>query len=310
MDKLRAIHIFTHIVQAGSLTAAAQRLDLSLSAVVRALAALERSLGVRLLNRTTRRIAVTEEGQEYLERCKEILTHLSAVEAATQARQNHPSGLLRITAPVTFGRRHVAPVVAGYLKQFVDMRIELLLLDRVVDLLEENLDAAVRIGTLPDSSWVAVPLGHTVRVWCASPDYLRQHGTPSTPAALGTHRCIVNSGFSSGGSWEFGSGKRVLRPAIHAVFSVNHVEAAVDACCAGLGVGSFLEYQVRDALDDGRLQRVLATQQRSPLPVNLLVPQGRLMSRRLRSFIDWAGPALREQIPPTSARVSPENGRR
>jgi DNA-binding transcriptional LysR family regulator len=296
MDKLRAIHIFIHIVQTGSLTAAARKLDMSLSAVVRALAALERSLGVRLLTRTTRRIAITDEGQEYFERCKEILAHLEAVEAATRARQNHPSGLLRITAPVTFGRRHMAPVVVAYLQQFVDMRIELLLLDRVVDLLEDNLDAAVRIGALADSTWVAVPLGHTARVWCASPAYLRLHGQPGTPAALSQHRCIVNTGFSAGGAWEFGSGMRMQRPTIAPVLSVNHVEAAVDACCAGLGIGSFLHYQVHEALHDGRLCRVLASQPPRPLPVNLLLPAGRLMSRRLRSFVDWAGPALRERL--------------
>jgi DNA-binding transcriptional LysR family regulator len=183
LDKLRAINIFIHILEAGSLTAAAEKMDLSLSAVVRALAGLERWLGVRLLNRRTRRMAVTQEGADYQAHCKEVLAHLAAVEANSRARQSHPSGLLRLTAPLTFGQRHLAPLVASYPHAFADMQIKLLLLDCMVDLMEENLDAAVRIGHL-----------------------------------------------------------------------------------------------------------------RSSLPVNLLLPQGRLTSIRPRSFIDWVGPALRERL--------------
>lgn len=298
MDKFRAIATYIAIVEAGTLTAAAERLGVSLSSVVRSLAELERSLGVRLLNRSTRRLAVTVEGAEYLKQCKDILARLDAIEAATTARQALPSGLLRLTAPVTFGRRHLTPVVAGYLAEHEDMRVDLLLLDRVVDMLEENVDVSLRIGTLPDSSQVAVPLGSVARVVCASPAYLRRSGRPKTPAALRGHRFVAFTGFSAGGAWSFVVNGRPRRVAIEAVLSVNSIDAAVDCCIAGLGIGTFLHYQVRDALGDGRLVRLLEAHECTPVPVNLLVHQVRRLSPRVRSFIDWATPVLRERLEP------------
>jgi DNA-binding transcriptional LysR family regulator len=294
MDKLRSLQIYVAVVEAGGLTAAAKKLDTSLSAVVRSLAGLEQSLGVQLLTRSTRRMSVTEEGADYLQRCKEILAAVEQADAATQAKRQRPIGRLRVTAPVTFGRHHVAPVMAGYLARYPEMRIDLLLLDRLVDLIEEHVDIAVRIGALPDSMHVAVPLGKTARVLCASADYLRAHGTPATPRELQGHRCVVYTGFGVGGGWQFKVNGKASRVPIDVLLSVNHVEAAIDACCAGLGIGAFLEYQVRAALRDGRLVRVLARHEKTALPVNLLVPQMRLVSQRVRSFVDWAAPRLRQ----------------
>lgn len=248
MDKLRSLQIHVAVVEAGSLTAAAKQLETSLSAVVRSLAALEQSLGVRLLTRSTRRMSVTEEGADDLPRCKEILAALEQADAATQAKRQRPVGRLRVTAPVTFGRHHVAPVVASYLAQYPQMRIDLPLQDRLVDLIEEHVDIGVRIGQLPDSMHVAVPLGKTSRVVSASANYLRTHGTPATPRE---HRCIAYTGFSVGGSWQFTANGKASRIPIDVLLSVNHVEAAIDAYCAGLGIGTFLEYQVRAALRRG-----------------------------------------------------------
>jgi DNA-binding transcriptional LysR family regulator len=297
MDKLRAMQTYVAVVEAGSLTAAARRLDTSLSAVVRSLAALEGALGVRLLTRSTRRMSVTEEGAEYLRSCKEILAATEQADAATQAKRQRPMGRLRVTAPVTFGQHHVAPVVASYLARYPEMRIDLLLVDRLVDLIEEQVDVAVRIGELPDSMHVAVPLGQTLRVVCASPQYLLRNGTPATPRELQqAHRCIAYSGFSAGGSWQFKVNGKASRVPIDVLLSVNHVETAIDACCAGLGVGTFLEYQVRAALREGRLVRVLARHEKTALPVNLLAPQLRSVSQRVRSFVDWAAPLLRDSL--------------
>lgn len=169
MDKLRAIQTFVRIVEAGSLTAAADALDTSAPSVVRQLAGLERQLGVRLLNRTTRRMALTDEGREYLQQCRRLLSDLEATEAALSARRSEPRGRLRITSSVLFGRLHVAPLVIGFLRRYPQVAAELVLLNHVVDLVEEGMDLAVRLAPLPDSSLVSVAVGHTSRVLCASP---------------------------------------------------------------------------------------------------------------------------------------------
>ena len=202
MDKLRAMAAFVAISERGSLTAAADALGTSLPAVVRLLATLEKALGVRLLNRTTRRTALTEEGRDYLERCRRVLAEIEEAEAAISARQRDPSGKLAITAPVLFGRIHVTPLVSEFLTRHTRVKVELLLLDRFVDLIDEGLDLAVRIGELADSSFVAIGCGQTRRVVCASPGYLRQAGAPDTPADLRQHTCIGFTGLSRGPEWE------------------------------------------------------------------------------------------------------------
>ena len=194
MDKLRAMQTFVRIVEGGSLTAAAESMRVSLPSVVRGLAALEQSLDVRLLNRTTRRLALTDEGREYYERAKRVLADVDEAEAALSARRTQPKGRLRVTASVLFGRLHVAPAVSAFVVRHPAVSVELVLLDRPVDLIEEGIDLGVRIGALPDSSLVAVPVGETRRVVCASPAYLERHGAPAEPGDLAAHRCIGFTG--------------------------------------------------------------------------------------------------------------------
>jgi len=283
MDKLRAMETFTRIVERGSLTAAAEALGSSLPSVVRTLAALESALDVRLLNRTTRRIALTDEGREYYERCKRVLADVEEAEAALSARRAAPKGRLRITAPVMFGRLHVAPLVVEFLARYSAVQVELLLLDRVIDLLEEGVDAAVRIAPLPDSSLVAMPVGQTRRVACASPAYLRRAGTPRSPADLAKHRCV---GFAR------------LSPAEAPtpVLSSNQIDVALDACLAGAGLGYFLSYQVQALLDAGRLKRVLDQFEPPALPIHVIYPHARLLSPNVRAFVDWTVPRLRTRL--------------
>jgi DNA-binding transcriptional LysR family regulator len=177
------------------------------------------------------------------------------------------------------------------------MRAELLLLDRVVDLLEEGVDVAIRIGPLPDSSIVAVPLGSTRAIVCASPNYLGQHGIPCEPAALASHHCIRFSGLASNGEeWEFLNEGQPQRVRIDATFITNQVDAALDACAIGLGCGRFLAYQAHKLLSAGKLVQVLAEYEPAPLPINLVYPHSRLLSPRLRAFVDWAVPRLRELL--------------
>ena len=291
MDKLRAMQTFVRIVERGSLTAAADAMKSSLPAVVRALAALEAALDVRLLNRTTRRMALTDEGREYYERCRRLLDEVDDAEAALRARRTAPRGRLRITAPVMFGRLHVAPVANAFVARHTAVQLELVLLDRVVDLLEEGIDIAVRIAHLPDSSLVAIGVGGTRRVVCASPAYLRRAGTPRSPAELAGHRCVSFGGLGPDHEWHF----ERERVAVRAVLASNQIDAALDACVAGVGVGRFLCYQVQRHLDTGRLERVLAEFEPQPLPIHVIYPHSRLLSANLRAFVDWAVPRLRKR---------------
>lgn len=293
MDKLRAMSTFVRIVETGSLTAAAERLETSPTSVVRSLSALEKALGVRLLNRTTRRMALTDEGREYFERCRHLLLDVEEAEAALLARQIKPAGRLVITAPVMFGRLHVGPAVTDFLSAFPEVRIELLLLDRVVDLIDEGVDLAVRIGTLPESSLVAVPLGSTRRIVCASPAYLARYGQPKTPADLQRHQGIRIAGPNHDPDWAFRDNGRSTRVAMPWVLTTNHIDFAIDACLRGVGCGCFLAYQVREQLADGTLIRVLHEYEAPPVPVNFAYPHARLLSSRVRTFIDRAAPLLR-----------------
>jgi DNA-binding transcriptional LysR family regulator len=298
MDKLKAMETFVRIAEAGSLSAAAARMGTSLTAVVRSLASLEQALGVRLLNRTTRRIALTEEGREYLERCRRILAEVDEADAALTERRLRPTGRLSVTAPVMFGRLHVAPVLTDFLATHPDMRADLLLVDRVIDLLEEGLDLAVRIGALPDSSLVARPLGTCRRVLCASPDFAASQAAALThPFGLADLRSIRFAGLDSGPDWQFErAGARPVRARPAEVFSTNLVDAALEACRKGLGCGRFLSYQVHDDLAAGRLVRLLPEWEPEAVPVQLVFPHSRLLSVRVRAFVDWAGPRLAERL--------------
>ena len=285
MDRLRAMQVFVRIVEAGSLTGAAAALGMSDPAVVRSLAALERAIGVRLLQRTTRRSSLTDEGREYYERCKRVLAQVDEADTSMSARRSEPHGRLRITAPATYGRMHVAPIVNAFIAKYPQVEVELLLLDRVVDLVEEGLDAAVRIGELPDSTLVARPLGETRRVVCAAPAYLRRAGTPKTPADLQAHRCIVFSGLAAANEWSFGAKRQ--RVAVRPVLRTNQVDAALDACIRGLGCGQFLSYQVDAALREGTLKRLLKEYEPPALPIHIVYPHAR-PSSNVRAFIELA----------------------
>jgi DNA-binding transcriptional LysR family regulator len=287
MDKLRAMQVFVRIVEAGSLTGAAAVLGMSGPAVVRSLAALERAIGVRLLQRTTRRSSLSDEGREYYERCKRVLAAVDEADTSMSARRSEPHGRLRITAPATYGRMHVAPIVNAFIAKYPAVEVDLLLLDRVVDLIEEGLDAAVRIGELPDSTLVARALGETRRVVCAAPAYLRRAGIPKTPADLQAHRCIVFSGLAAANEWAFGAKRQ--RVAVRPVLRTNQVDAALDACIRGLGCGQFLSYQVEAALREGRLKRLLKEYEPAPLPIHIVYPHAR-PSSNVRAFIDLAQP--------------------
>ena len=297
MDKFKRMQAFVRIVEGGSLTAAAASLDVSQPSIVRLLAALEADLGVRLLNRTTRRMALTDEGREFYERCRAILGAVEETEASLRSRRAEPKGRLRITAPVLFGRMIVAPVVTEFLIKHPAVKVDLLLLDRVVDLLEEGMDAAVRLARLQDSSLVAVPFGQIRRVIVGSPALIRRLGKPASVHDLAGAPCVHVPAFSSADEWTFDRPGRPLRVKVSTVLSTNHADAALAACVAGLGWGQFLSYQVHDALRAGSVKAVLTGENSGPIPAQIVYPSARLLSANLRAFLDFAVPRLRKRVP-------------
>lgn len=285
---------FVRIVEKGSLTAAANSLDTSLPSVVRALAALERHLGVALLNRTTRRIHLTEEGAQYLERCRVILSAVQEAEARLTSRQTEPQGKLTVTASVLFGRRYVAPIVSEFIRRYPNVSADMLFVDRVVNMVEEGLDVGVRIGHLRDSSLVAIPVGQTRRVVCASSRYLRRYGIPLAPEDIRAHRCVRHTGLASRNEWHFRLGRRNVTIPITSVITCNEIDSALNACMNGLGLGMFLSYQTAPYRKSNKLRYVLEEFETEPLPVQVIYPHSRLLSTKVRAIVDACVKRLRQ----------------
>lgn len=289
MDRLDEFAIFVRIVEEGSLVRAAQRLRRSPPAVTRALAALEDRIGVRLIDRTTRRLAPTEAGRALYERARTVIADYEA--AAAGAREAPVRGLLRITAPVQFGRRHIAPLAARFLDRNDGVEIELLLNDRNVDLIEEGIDVALRIGALADSSLTARLVGHVRRQWVASPAYLAQRGTPKVPADLAVHEALL--GTSRGAlEWSFAGRRRGAPLHLAGRLRVDDVETRLRFAREGRGIAQFLSYQVAEDLAAGRLVRLLRAFESQPLPVQLLT-KGRVhRAPKIDTFLDFAAKRL------------------
>jgi DNA-binding transcriptional LysR family regulator len=300
MDKLRAMELFAAIVEERSLTRAARRFRTSLPTVTRSLAALEATLGVRLINRTTRRLAPTEEGVQYYEHARRVLAEIAETESVLGERRRVPAGRVTVTAPVLFGRTYVAPLLVEFAAAHPDVSVQLWLLDRVVNLAEEGTDLAVRLGHLSESALMAVAVGETPRLVCASPAYLERRGTPQKPADLRQHSCLRFIDSGGGGQWAFAAHGRARRSRAESVrmdvsgsFATNHLETLLDACSAGLGLGQVLGYQAAERLRLGALVRVLRKFEPAPLPVHIVYQQARLLSVRLRLLIDFLTPRLR-----------------
>jgi DNA-binding transcriptional LysR family regulator len=293
MDKLAAMRTFVRIIDRGSLTAAANDLGTSLPTVVRTLAALERHLGVPLLRRTTRRIHLTDEGAAYLERCRLALSAVEEAEDVLISRRRDLRGKLTVTAPVEFGRRYVAPFLTGFLTRHRGLTADLLLLNRMVNMVEEGVDVAVRIARLKDSTLVAVPVGQVRRIVCASPRYLERHGTPQVPSDLKDHRCVRHTVLTPRSEWSFRVGQRDVMIPVDTVFASNDIGSVLDACMDGLGSGMFLSYMVGQHVRDGRLCYVLERFGAEPIPVQIVHVSSRLVSSNVRAFVDECAKELR-----------------
>ena len=296
MDKLAAMQAFVEIVDRGSLTRAGEALGKSLPTMVRTLQTLETSLGARLLARTTRTQSLTPEGRDFLERSRRILADVAEAEEAVVASQAAPRGPLRVSAPVLFGQQHVAPALIDFAVAHPQVEVELVLLDRVVDLVEEGIDVAIRLAPLADSSMIAVPVGSIGRVVVASPERLARDGAPTSPSDLAERDCVVFAGTAPGGVWRFVEDERPSSVSVPCVFKTNQAAVALEACAAGLGYGQFLAYQAMPLLRAHRLETVLDAFAVDPVPVNLVYPGMRSVSARIRAFLDWMRPVLRADL--------------
>ncbi len=286
MDRLDAMRAFVSVADLEGFAPAARKLGLSAPAVTRLVASLEEHLGARLLQRTTRSVTLTDVGARYLERARRILGDVEEAEGSVQAERTQPSGRLVVSAPLMFGRLHVGPIMSAYLKKYPDVSAEFRLSDRMVNLVDEGVDLAVRIGHLADSSVVARTVGDMRRVVAGAPRYLRARGTPVKPSDLAGHEVVQLTGMSSLSEWRFTDNGRDIRIPYTSRFATNSTDAAVLYAEQGGGLISVLAYQAADAIKAKRLKIVLADYEPPPMPIHLVYPTSRLLSAKVRTFID------------------------
>lgn len=296
MDRLHEMEVFVAVADAGSFARAGARLRISPPAVTRAVASLEERLGARLLNRTTRSLALTEAGGRFLERARRLLAEIEEAERGALDERAAPAGHLVVTASVTFGRAAVAPVLNELLRAHPSITASLLLLDRTVNLVEEGVDVAVRIGRLPDSTLVARRVGEVQRILVASPDYLARRGHPGAPAELARHDVIAFTGLMPARAWRFGDGATLARVALQPRLELNDAAAAIAAAEAGDGITIALSYMVAERIAAGRLTPVLARYTPPPVPVQIVHPPSRPLAPKVRAFVDFAAPRLAQLL--------------
>lgn len=295
-DRLETMSIFVRVVEAGSLTVGAQALRMPIATVSRRISELEDKLGAELLLRSPRGLTLTDTGRTYLAACRRILEDVSEAERTASGEFTTPRGVLTMTAPIVFGRLHVLPAVNAFLRVFPDVDVHLELTDRPVNLHEEHLDLAVRIGTLADSAFIARKVGEVRPIVCASPSYLQERGMPQTPKDLSDLDAITFQHLMSPQDWRFGSGRYEKTFPVHSRLIVNTAEAAIDAAIDGLGFTRVLSYQAAAAIKAARLVPLLQDFEPDPWPVHFLYEPRALVPQKLRAFLDFAVPRVAAEM--------------
>jgi len=293
MDRLTEMQIYVAVAECEGFAAAARRLGVSPPVVTRAVADLEARLGVKLLNRTTRYVRATDAGQRYLEDARRVLAAADEADEAAIGINAEPRGHLTVTAPVLFGRIYVMPGIVDYLQRFPATEVSALFVDRVVNLLEDGVDVALRIGELGDSSFKALRVGSVRRTLCASPDYIARCGGPTKPEALTNHTIIVATNLSATIEWRFKQDEKPLAVRIKPRLSVTSNDSAIEAAVRGLGIARLMSYQVAPELESGKLKILLSEFEPTPVPIHILHREGRYASTKIRSFIDLMAERLR-----------------
>lgn len=297
MDRFDAMATLIAAIDGGSLSAASRALGMPLATVSRKVSELESHLRTQLVVRTSRKLALTEAGEAYVAASRRILDEIDAAERAASGEYRAPRGHLTITSSIMFGRLHVEPVILDFLRAYPDITVRLVLADHVVNLVDDHVDCAIRVGHLPDSSMVATRLGTVGWVMCASPRYLEERGIPETPEALSEHDCIMFEGLFANAGWRFGCGKRAMDLPIRPRFAVNTADAAICAAVASAGVTRVISYQIGTAVTEGALRLILRSFEPEPLPVHLVYAGHAILPLKLRAFLDFATPRLKASIP-------------
>lgn len=296
MDRLNSMTIFIAVAEQEGFAGAARLLNISPPAVTRAVAALEEHLGVKLFNRTTRFVRLTEAGQRYLEDARRVISAADEADEAAAGINAEPKGHLVVTAPVLFGRSYVMPGISDYLQRFAKTEVTALFLDRIVNLLEEGVDVAIRIGELPDSSYKALRVGQVRRVLCASPSYLAQHGTPTIPDELLSHQLIVAGAISPTVDWRFEDAGSPVTIRIKPRLRVTSNDSAIEAAAMGLGITRLLSYQIAPQIASGELKIILSEYEPKPIPINIVHREGKHAAAKIRTFVDLMSTRLRSNI--------------
>ncbi len=292
MDRIQSLEVFVAVAEAESFAAGARAVGLSAPSATRGVNALEDRLGARLFTRTTRRVRLTDVGAAYLEDARHILTQLQAADDAAAGTAANPVGQLRITCSTEFGRVYVAPILTDFLDLYSDVSVDVLMVDRIINMVEEGFDVAVRIGPLPSSGLSAVRVGRVRRVMCAAPGYLERKGIPQTPADLASHQIVAAAPVSPVSEWRFGADMQDL-VRVKPRLTVSSVAAAIAVARQGWGLCRVLSYQVGPDLENGTLQSVLEDHEPEPLPIHLVHVEGRRAPAKIRAFIDFAKERLR-----------------
>jgi DNA-binding transcriptional LysR family regulator len=296
MDRFESISAFVAVVEAGGFSAAARKLGMPLATVSRKVSELEDFLKASLINRSTRKITLTQSGQVFYESSCRLLEDLGEAERAASGEYHAPRGELVMTAPIVFGRLHVVPVVVEFLKQYPEVDVRLLLDDQIVNLAEEQVDVAVRISELPDSSMMAARIATIRPVICASPAYLSTHGTPQRPEELAGHDCIMRSRMPGPDAWPFRIDGAVRMVPVRRRLVVTTAEASIEAALAGAGLAKVFCYQVAAAERQGRLVTILREYEPEPMPLSLVYAGSRVVPMKLRVFLDFAVPRLKQRL--------------
>jgi len=287
MDTLTAMKVFCSVVENDSLAGASRTLNVSPSVVSKQLSGLEDRLGVRLLNRTTRRVSLTEVGSAYYERCKRILADVDEAEIAVSQAHSAPRGLLKLTAPTTFAHRHVAPHLPEFLDRYPEVEVQLLVNDRVVDLVDEGIDLAIRIAQLKDSSLIARKLAVNHRMLVASPDYLNKWGQPATPDQLSDHSLITYAPGNPINDWHFmiDNQQKILRA--KGTLAMNNGDSVLQTVLAGGGLAMLAAFMAGEHVKSGKLVTLLEEYVREDVPIYAVYPSGRHLSPKVRAFVDF-----------------------
>lgn len=297
MDRLQAMSIVLAVAETGSLSAAARRTRTPLATVSRKVSELEAHLQTKLFNRSSRVLAPTDAGRSYVAAAKRILADVAEAERTASGEYTVPRGELSVTAPPAFGRLHLVPVLAEFVAAFPDVDVHLDLRDRSINLLEEHIDVALRIGTLADSSLIAARIGEIRRVVCASPMYLKARGFPKSPSDLSKHDCISSvPPLQTAAAWTFRKDNTEHVVPVRSRLVLNNIESAFEAARAGMGIAAVASYQVTESVKCGELAMLLRDFDSPSIPVTFVYPPNRFMPGKLRAFLDFALPRLRTRI--------------